>query len=152
MRDEGRQRHGYPVTLTLTLIGDEGVSAIATGLVTNEHLTYLDLSNNSFSDRGAEALGLMLEKNTTLKRLILDQNNLGERGGRAIFRTLQNAPRGREVSLEQCRYSWEKTEAWTLPNRNPIPNPNTDPNPNPDSTRRLLNSIRTDLRVIIFLI
>ena len=57
-----------------------------------------------------EALGLMLEKNTTLEQLILDHNNLGERGGRAIFRTLQTAPEGREVSLEGCTYSLEKTE------------------------------------------
>lgn len=35
-------------------IGDQGVAAIAMGLLTNESLTRLDISRNRFSDRGAE--------------------------------------------------------------------------------------------------
>jgi len=81
------------------------------GLLSNTSLTRLDLSRNRFSDRGAEALGHMLENNTTLLELVLDRNALGERGGRAIFRSFRDAPRERHISLQQCSYSWEKTEA-----------------------------------------
>ena len=66
-------------------LGDEGICALALGLVGNEELVSLDLADNGASSvETAAHLGVVLEDNTTLCSLHLDGNRMGDTLGFAL--------------------------------------------------------------------
>ena len=67
---------------------DAEVQRLATALVGNSTLTYLDLGDNSIGAEGARALAEMLPGNATLTTLYLGWNSIGPEGARALAELL----------------------------------------------------------------
>ena len=73
-------------------LGNEGASALATGLTQNSAsaVRSLDLSSNSIGEEGAQQLAALLSASTSLTRLDLTSNKLGARGTRAVMVSLHH--------------------------------------------------------------
>ncbi|CAH1794369.1 unnamed protein product [Owenia fusiformis] len=59
------------------MIGEEGVKALAHGLITNTTCKKLDLKGNNIRGKAVESLGRMLKQNKTLLSVCLEWNGLG---------------------------------------------------------------------------
>jgi len=73
-------------------LGNEGASALATGLTQNSAsaVRSLELSSNSIGEEGAQQLAALLSASTSLTRLDLTSNKLGARGTRAVMMSLHH--------------------------------------------------------------
>ena len=73
-------------------IGDhvEGVAAIATLLIENKSLTWLEFKDCHISGQGAGELAAALYKNSTLKTLDLDHNPIGVEGASSMSDMVQH--------------------------------------------------------------
>ena len=62
------------------LIGDDGISAIASGIISNTStaLIELNISGYEFHSKGTKSIADVLKANTTLKSLNISRNNIGD--------------------------------------------------------------------------
>jgi O-acetyl-ADP-ribose deacetylase (regulator of RNase III) len=82
-------------------IHDEGIAAIAKGLMENADKTKLSelyLGWNGIGDEGCIHLGRMLESNTTILRMGLGENDITSRGARALLTSLAANSTLREIT------------------------------------------------------
>jgi Ran GTPase-activating protein (RanGAP) involved in mRNA processing and transport len=69
-------------------LGNEGIEAIADGLVANQTLKKLDLRSNGIEVEGALAISSVLKKSTSLTTLSLGMNQVGDLGAAALAQGL----------------------------------------------------------------
>lgn len=81
------------------LIGDGGCQALASMLLHNVHLTYLDLYANGITHVGADELCSGLSSNAALCSLGLEDDPIGERGAKALASMLRTNKTLRSLSV-----------------------------------------------------
>jgi hypothetical protein len=64
--------------------GDAGIVALATALVSNTSVVYLDVRSTGFGVAGMEALAMVLARNTPLEQFLIGGNNFGDVGAKAL--------------------------------------------------------------------
>ncbi|KAL0229010.1 hypothetical protein GEMRC1_013630 [Eukaryota sp. GEM-RC1] len=77
------------VNFSGSLLGDEGVRALADALKVNTTVTDYYLSRNSIGDEGARALADALKVNTSVTDVELSRNSIGVEGARALADALK---------------------------------------------------------------
>jgi len=73
-------------------MGDDGITAIARGLMKNSHLKSISFWWGNIQNAGAIAMAEMLKVNTTLTSIGLWGSNLGDDGVRALCKSAETAP------------------------------------------------------------
>lgn len=86
-------------------INPPGITALSHAFAHNPHLTYINLSDNTFTASGAEAFALALPKLTNLETLNLESCLVRTSGAKAIA----NALDGEFPHLKVCNF----LQAWT---------------------------------------
>lgn len=87
---------------TLILVGNkitkDGASFLASALINNESITYLDVSSNLFGVKGAGHMAKMLEINKVLRHLNIGFNQIKNTG----LRSISTALRSNNTLVELC--------------------------------------------------
>ena len=89
------------ILLSGNVLGDAGCGAVVSGLLDQESVEYMDLSENAAASACGFALGSMLPSNQTLKHLYLNFNSLRGAGARAACMGL-----AKNGTLETLMLQW----------------------------------------------
>ena len=108
MRNSTLQR----LSLSMCTLGAVGVQGLSRGLVGNQSLRFLDLSQNDIGDRGACFIASVL-KECVLEELNLADNNIGDEGFISIACSLGSLPNKIDGSSHVWSRAMEPTKAAT---------------------------------------
>ena len=107
------------LSITESLIDDDILRVLMTGLYTNKSINHIDLSHNKISDQGARLLAkLLVENKDILLTLNISDNNIQTDGGKYLARALYDGGELQELNLRLnqlsdvgCQYIFESL--WT---------------------------------------
>lgn len=101
------------------LVADEGIMALAKGLVGNQFIRCLCVKDCCITTKGATELAVALKHNSTLQRLSLEGNDIGDEGFRALWQIIQD-PKNQMLKLVSLNVGRNKITDAGLNNMMPI--------------------------------